>query len=113
MCFSIDDCRSEVRMDKINQVSGISNLWKTYNSMPTKTTALDRIVEKEKSAQKEYVSEAIKQATSSEHIQSKQVTSGYIQRLQSAKDQQSKAFQSNLAELKRFMGKGLKFDAYA
>lgn len=99
-------------MDKISQVSATSNLWKTYNNMPSKTTALDRIVEIEKGAEKAYIDDAIKQATNSKAINAKKITGGNIQKLEAAKSQQSKAFQSNLSDLKQFMGKGINLDTY-
>lgn len=100
-------------MEKLSQISKSSNLWETYNNMKTKTTVLDRIIEKEKSAEKAFVKDAISQATSSEQIKAKKITGGNIQKLQEAKTQQSNAFQSNLSELKKFMGKGINLDTYA
>lgn len=89
-----------------------SDLWKNYNSMPSKTTALDRIIEKEKSAQKNNIQQALQQATDSKAIQAKNATGGQLQKLSDARASQMQQSAKSLNELKQFMGKGINFDKY-
>ncbi len=99
-------------MNRFNPDSSLSNMWKAFNNMPSKTTVLDRITEKAKSEQKAYVDNAIRQATSSEYIQSKKVEGEFFRRFDHAKAQQTQHTRESIAELRRFVGKGMKMDTY-
>ena len=99
-------------MSGVSLDTNLSSLWKNFHNMPTKTTILDRIIEKEKSAQQAEIENAISQATSREHILSKQVEGTVFKRLESAKKEQSENTLSNINEMRRFIGKGMKVDQY-
>ncbi|MCA0385612.1 MAG: hypothetical protein LCH34_08435 [Firmicutes bacterium] len=99
-------------MNSFNPDASLSNMWKAYNNMPSKTTVLDRIVEKEKSEEQAYIRRAISQATSKEYILSKQVDGGFFKRFDQAKAEQSRNTRETLDEIKRFIGKGMKVDAF-
>ena len=99
-------------MNRFNPDSSLSNMWKAFNAMPSKTTALDRITEKAKSEQKAHVDNAIRQATSPEYIQSKKVDGEFFRRFDRAKAEQTQHTRESIAELRRFVGKGMKMDAY-
>ncbi len=81
-------------MNRFNPDSSLSNMWKAFNSMPSKTTALDRITEKAKSEQKSYIDNAIRQATSPEYIQSKKVDGGFFRRFDRAKAERRSTLKS-------------------
>lgn len=99
-------------MNRFNPDSSLSNMWKAFNAMPSKTTALDRITEKAKSEQKAHIDNAIRQATSSEYIQSKKVDGAFFRRFDQAKAEQTQHTKESIAELRRFVGKGMKMDAF-
>lgn len=98
-------------MNSFNPDSSLSNMWKAFNSMPSKTTALDRITEQAKAEQKAYIDNAIRQATSPEYIQSKKVEGEFFKRFDRAKAEQVQHTRESIAELRRFVGKGMKMDA--
>lgn len=97
-------------MNRFNPDASISNMWKAYNNMPTKTTALDRIIEKEKGAQKQKIDEAIGQATSRTYIQSKKVSGEFFKRFDEDKAKQSAQTLESIHAFRRFIGKGMKID---
>ncbi|HAS74035.1 MAG TPA: hypothetical protein DCS67_07815 [Clostridiales bacterium UBA8960] len=99
-------------MNRFNPDASLANMWKAYNNMPTKTTVLDRIVEKEKSEQRAYINDAISQATSANYINSKKVSGEFFKRLDRAKAQQAQNTSQTINEIRRFVGKGMKIDAY-
>lgn len=99
-------------MNRFNPDASLSNMWKAYNNMPTKTTILDRIVEKEMSERKAYINNAISQATSSDYINSKKVSGTFFKRFDQAKAEQAANTQQTINEIRRFIGKGMKMDAY-
>ncbi len=99
-------------MNRFNPDSSLSNMWKAFNAMPSKTTALDRITEKSKAEQQSVIDNAIKQATSAEYIQSKKVDGAFFRRFDRAKAEQTEHTRESIAELRRFVGKGTKVDAY-
>lgn len=98
-------------MNRFNPDASISNMWKAYHNMPTKTTALDRIIEKEKGAQKQTIEEAIRQATSRTYIQSKKVSGDFFKRFDQEKEKQSAQTLESIQAFRRFIGKGMKVDA--
>lgn len=97
-------------MNSFNPDASFSNMWKAYNAMPTKTTALDRIVEREKSAQQSHIQQAISQAKSADYIKSKMVTGDFFKRFDQAKAEQARNTLENINELRRFVGKGMRID---
>lgn len=99
-------------MSAINSDAKLSNLWKNFYSMPSKTTASDRIVDNEKAAQQSKIDTAIAQATSREYIQSKKVEGLFFKRLESDKRKQTENTMESINEIRRFIGKGMKIDAY-
>ena len=99
-------------MSAINSDAKLSNLWKNYYSMPSNTTASDRIVDNEKAAQQSKIDTAIAQATSREYIQSKKVEGLFFKRLESDKRKQTENTIESINEIRRFIGKGMKIDAY-
>lgn len=99
-------------MNGFNPESRVSNMWKAYLSMPSKTTVLDRIVETTKSKQKAHIDQAIAEATSQEHVKSKVVEPRFIKELENAKKMQMANTSEAIAEMKRFIGKGTKVDLY-
>lgn len=99
-------------MNRFNPDASLSNMWKAYNSMPSKTTILDRIVEKEMSERKAYINNAIREATSSDHINAKKVDGMFFRRFDQAKAEQAANTQETINEIRRFIGKGMKVDAY-
>ena len=99
-------------MNSFNPDASLSNMWKAYNNMPSKTTVLDRIVEKEKSEEQAHIQRAISQATSKEYILSKQVDGRFFKRFDQAKADQARNTRETLDEIKRFIGKGMKVDTF-
>ena len=99
-------------MNRFNPDSSLSNMWKAFNSMPSKTTVLDRVTEKVKADQQSTIDNAIKQATSAEYIQSKKVDGEFFRRFDRAKAEQTQNTRESIAELRRFVGKGMKVDTY-
>ncbi|MGX8795915.1 hypothetical protein ACR6HW_07465 [Fusibacter sp. JL298sf-3] len=100
-------------MNVYNPSSSLSNMWRAYNNMPSKTTALDRIVEKEKAAREATLNRAIAESKSKDHIKSKIVEPGFFKRFDQAKAQRAANTKETLQAFKRFQGKGMKFDRYA
>ena len=78
--------------------------------MPTKTTALDRIIQRAKSAQQSHIQQAISEAKSAGHIKSKMVPGDCFKRFDQAKAEQARNTQESINELRRFVGKGMKID---
>lgn len=99
-------------MNVFNPDSSLSNMWKAFNNMPSKTTVLDRVTEREKSDQKAHVQKAISQATSKDYILSKQTTGDSLKRLEHAKAQQSSNTQETIDAFRKFLGKGQNVDSY-
>ena len=99
-------------MNRFNPDASLANMWKAYNNMPSKTTVLDRIIEKEKSEQQAYIDNAINQATSANYINSKKVSGEFFKRFDGAKAQQAQNTSQSINEIRRFIGKGMKMDAY-
>lgn len=97
-------------MNSFNPDASFSNMWKAYNAMPTKTTALDRIIQREKSAQQSHIQQAISEAKSADHIKSKMVSGDFFKRFDQAKAEQARNTQENINELRRFVGKGMRID---
>ena len=99
-------------MSSISPQTGVSNLWKAFHNMPTKTTIIDRVIEKEKAAEKAHIDSAIAQATDRKYILSKKVEGTVFKRLESAKKEQTENTLENINEFRRFIGKGMKVDTY-
>ena len=99
-------------MNSFNPDASLSNMWKAFHNMPSKTTILDRIIEKEKAAQQSELQNAIAQAPSQEHIQTKKVDGVFFKRLESDKRQQADNTLEAINEIRRFIGKGMKVDQY-
>lgn len=99
-------------MTLFNPESRVSNMWKAYMNMPSKTTALDRIVENTDAKSKSRIDQAIAEASSTERAKSKIVEPVFIKRLEQAKEQQRSKTSEAISEMKRFIGKGMKFDMY-
>lgn len=99
-------------MSLIDSKVKLSNLWENYNNMPTKTTILDRIIEKEMSERMAYLNQKIAEATSQEYIKSKQVEGNFFKGLERAKSEQSQNTQKLIAEMREFIGKGKYIDMY-
>jgi len=99
-------------MNTFNPDSSLSNMWKAFNNMPSKTTVLDRVTERERSDQKANIQKAISQATSKDYILSKKTTGDSFKRLEMAKAEQTKNTQETIDAFRQFVGKGLKVDAY-
>lgn len=99
-------------MNRFNPDASLSNMWKAYNNMPMKTTILDRIVEKEMSERKAYINNAISQATSSDYINAKKVNGTFFKRFDQAKAEQAANTEKTINEIRRFIGKGMKLDAF-
>lgn len=99
-------------MNQFNPDASLVNMWKAYHNMPSKTTILDRIIEKEKAAQQSEIQNAVAEATSRDHIQSKKVEGLFFERLERAKQNQSENTIAAINEIRRFIGKGMKVDQY-
>lgn len=99
-------------MNSIFANASFSKLWENYHNMPTKTTMLDQIITIEKNEQKSFIHKAINEATDRQHIQSKKVDGGFFRRFDQAKAQQAQNTRENINELRRFLGKGNRIDAY-
>ena len=97
-------------MNSFNPDAKFSNMWKAFYNMPTNTTVSGRIVEKVKSEQASKIKSDIAQATSREYIQSKKVEGKFLKRLEAEKRKQADNTLSNIQEIRRFIGKGMKID---
>ena len=87
-------------MNSFNPDARLSNLWKAFYNMPSKTTITDRIVENEKSAQKSKLQSDIAQATSREYIQSKKVEGTFFVRLENDKKKQTENNMQTINEIR-------------
>ena len=99
-------------MNVFNPTGSVANMWKAFNNMPSNTTVLDRVTEKEKAEEQAYINRAISQATDREYINSKKTDGAVFRRLEQAKKEQSDQTQENIQAIRRFIGKGMKVDAY-
>lgn len=99
-------------MTLFNPESRVSNMWKAYLNMPSKTTALDRIVEKTDADGKAKINQAIAEASSNERAKSKMVEPRQMQKLNNAIQEQRRNTSESIQEMKRFVGKGMKLDLY-